>query len=86
MKTIRLTSKRQATFPKELCEEMKLEPGDTVQVDARIVDGERVWVLRPAKGADRKWLGALARYAKGKRHDMKSIRESIRKARKRGLT
>ncbi len=84
MKTIRLTSKRQATFPKELCEEMKLEPGDSVQVDARIVDGERVWVLRPAKNADRKWLGALRRYGKGKPHDMGSIRESIRKARKSG--
>ncbi len=84
MKTIRLTSKRQATFPKELCEEMKLEPGDTVLVEAKVVDGKRVWVLRPAKSYDRKWFGALRRYGKGKPHDMDSVRESIRKARKSG--
>ena len=46
MTTIRLTSKRQATLPRALCDEMHLEAGDAVLVDAKVVDGERVWVLR----------------------------------------
>ena len=84
MKTIRLTSKRQATFPRELCEEMNLEPGDAILVGAKVEDGERVWILRPAKDAHRGWFAALHRYAEGKRHDMESVRESTRKARRRG--
>ncbi len=85
MKSIRLTAKRQATFPKELCEDMKLEPGDTVLVDQKVVDGERVWVLRPAREIDTSWFGCLRRYGKRKkRHDMESIRKSIAKAMKHG--
>lgn len=89
MKTIKLTSKRQATFPKELCEEMKLRPGDSVIVDPKIVDGERVWVVRPVRPVrvvETSWFGSLRRYAKGKPHDMESIRAGIAKARKRGRT
>ena len=84
MKTIRLTSKRQATFPKELCEDMDLRPGDSILIDQRTVDGERVWVLRPAREIDTSWFGSLRRYGKGKPHDMESIRASIGKAMKRG--
>ena len=85
MKTIRLTTKRQATFPKDLCEDMALRPGDAVLVDSRTIDGERVWVLRPARDVDTSWFGCLRRYAgKKKRHDAASIRASIRKAMKRG--
>ena len=84
MKTIRLTAKRQATFPLKLCEDMDLGPGDSVLVDERIVDGERVWVLRPVRDAHQGWFGALRRYAKGKPHDMDAVRKSIGKARKHG--
>jgi bifunctional DNA-binding transcriptional regulator/antitoxin component of YhaV-PrlF toxin-antitoxin module len=84
VKRIRLTSKRQATFSKELCEEMGLEPGDSLLADARVVDGERVWIVRSARDAAQGWFAALRRYARGKRHDMKSVRASMRKARKSG--
>ena len=84
MAAIRLTSKRQATFPRALCEEMRLKPGDRLALDARVVDGERVWVLRPDRQEEPSWFGCLERYARGKSHDMESIRKSIAEARKRG--
>jgi len=84
MATIRLTSKRQATLPRALCEEMRLEPGDAVLVDAKVVDGERVWVLRPVSDAHPEWFGSLRDYARGKPHGMKAVRRSIDKARKDG--
>ena len=82
--TIRLTSKRQATFPRSVCEEMHLKPGDKLTLDARVVDGERVWVIQPDREEEPSWFGCLQRYARGKAHDMKSIRMSIAEARKRG--
>jgi bifunctional DNA-binding transcriptional regulator/antitoxin component of YhaV-PrlF toxin-antitoxin module len=84
MKAIKLTSKRQATFPRDLCEAMGLEPGDAVLVEEKVVDGERLWVLRRAKDIDWSWFGSLRQYAKGKPHDMGSIRASIGKALGRG--
>ena len=84
MPTIRLTAKRQATLPRALCEDMNLEPGDTLLVEAKTVDGERVWVLTPAKDANMAWFGSLKRYAKGKSHHMNTVRKSIRTARKHG--
>ena len=84
MTTIRLTAKRQATLPKRLCEEMRLKPGDSLIVDTRIVDGERVWVIKPAAEVETPWFGKLRSYGKAKRHDMKSIRESVERARSLG--
>ncbi len=84
MAAIKITAKRQATLPKKLCEDMNLQPGDALIVDARIVDGEKVWVLKPAAEVETPWFGRLRRYAKGKRHDMKSIRKSVAEARSRG--
>lgn len=82
MTVIRLTAKRQATLPKRLCEEMSLRPGDTLVVDERVLDGRRVWLLSPADRIDTPWFASLKRYGEGKRHDMKSVRESIAKARR----
>ena len=84
MPTIRLTAKRQATLPRALCDEMNLEPGDTLLVDSKVVDGERVWVLTPAKDANTAWFGSLKRYAKGKSHHMTTVRKSIGRAREHG--
>jgi len=84
MTAIKITAKRQATLPKKLCEEMKFQPGDTLIVDSLMVDGEKVWVIKPAADVETPWFGSLKRYAKGKRHDMKSIRRSIAEARCRG--
>jgi len=82
MAAIRLTSKRQATFPRAVCEEMHLKPGDSLVIETRIVDGERVWVLRPERPPDTSWFGSLRRYARGKTHGMDAIRKSIANARK----
>jgi bifunctional DNA-binding transcriptional regulator/antitoxin component of YhaV-PrlF toxin-antitoxin module len=75
LSTIKLTSKRQATLPKSLCDELGLAPGDEI----REIGDEAVWVLRQ-NAPDTSWIGALSRYAKGKRHDPKSLRASIGKA------
>jgi bifunctional DNA-binding transcriptional regulator/antitoxin component of YhaV-PrlF toxin-antitoxin module len=79
-----MTAKRQATLPKKLCEEMDLKPGDALIVDARVVDGEKVWVMKPAAEIETPWFSSLRPYAKAKRHDMRSIRKSIEKTRSRG--
>ena len=84
MALIRLTAKRQATLPRQLCEELRVRPGDALLVDARVVDGERVWLLKPAVDAGVPWFARLKRYAKGKRHDLASVRSSIEKARRNG--
>jgi hypothetical protein len=53
-------------------------------VDARVIDGERVWLLKPADVVEPNWFGRLRRYARGKRHDLASIRRSVEKARRDG--
>jgi bifunctional DNA-binding transcriptional regulator/antitoxin component of YhaV-PrlF toxin-antitoxin module len=83
MTVIRLTAKRQATLPKRLCEEMSLRPGDAIVVDQRMVDGRSVWLLSPADHIETPWFGSLKRYGQGKRHDMKSVRASIARGRRR---
>jgi bifunctional DNA-binding transcriptional regulator/antitoxin component of YhaV-PrlF toxin-antitoxin module len=37
-----LTAKRQATLPAALCEELGVGPGDALDVERRVVDGETV--------------------------------------------
>lgn len=83
MLKIKLSSKRQATFPKQVCETLGLQPGDDLLLDKGTEHDEEVWYLRPAKPHKRPWLGSLRAYAKGKSHDMDAIRDSIATARKR---
>jgi bifunctional DNA-binding transcriptional regulator/antitoxin component of YhaV-PrlF toxin-antitoxin module len=80
-----MTSKRQVTFPKAVCDELKLEPGDEIALERRLVEGETVWVLRP-KNVDWSWIGAAKpTRAKAKAsHDMDSIRASIAIGRSKG--
>lgn len=76
MASIKITSKRQVTFPVALCKDMGLEPGDRLDLESRFVEGEQVWVIRPQ--ADKfSWIGALKGYGKNRPHDMKKIRRSI---------
>jgi len=84
MTTIKLTAKRQATLPRKLCEELRLEPGDAIAVQKRIVDGKAVWCLEPVTEPDLSWMGRFRKNARGKRHDLESIRRSIRRARAKG--
>ena len=81
MLKLKLSSKRQATFPKHVCTALGLEPGDEVVLDRRTEKCREVWVLRPAKEAARPWLGSLQSYATHKPHDMESVRASIARGR-----
>ena len=82
MSTIRLTTKRQATFPKSLCDDMGLRKGDVLQVEAATQKGKRIWFLRPTPARDMSWFGRFRRFASGKVHEMQAVRRSIARGRK----
>lgn len=85
MTTLTLTSKRQATFPRETCEALGLNPGDVIELEPRDEGGVKVWVLRPQPARNREWVGCLgARARKVTDHSMAAIRESIAAGRKHG--
>jgi bifunctional DNA-binding transcriptional regulator/antitoxin component of YhaV-PrlF toxin-antitoxin module len=84
MPIIKLTSKRQATFPKQLCEELGVHSGDGIEVSRRNVNGKTVWCLMRTETERPRWFGKFRKYAVGKSHAMKDIRASIERARKRG--
>jgi len=77
IETIKLTSKRQATFPAELCKELGVKPGDKLVLGRHIIDGKAAWVLHPPSSVDLSWQGALREFAEGKSDDMGNIRDSI---------
>ncbi len=77
MPSVKITAKRQATFPLETCEALRIGPGDIVDVEPRMIDGERVWVLLPRPSPDRSWVGALKGQIQSEDHSMESIRRSI---------
>jgi AbrB family looped-hinge helix DNA binding protein len=78
MAEVKITSKRQATLPARLCEELGLKPGDRVRVERKVVGGETLWVIRPKRPA---WgfFGAASKYARGKQHSLAAVRRSIEK-------
>ena len=76
MTTIKMTSKRQATFPNELCDSMGIGPGDELVVEHKLIKGELVWILKPRENK-LEWLGGLKKYAQNKFHEMDDIRRSI---------
>ena len=83
MTTMTLTSKRQATLPKETCESLGLKPGDVIELEPRDEGGAKVWVLRPRPVRARKWVGCLGARAKNVTdHSIEAIRESIAAGRK----
>jgi bifunctional DNA-binding transcriptional regulator/antitoxin component of YhaV-PrlF toxin-antitoxin module len=78
MTTLTLTSKRQATFPKETCEALGLKPGDVIELDSRDEGGTKVWILRPRPALERGWVGCLGTKAKAVAdHSMEAVRKSI---------
>ncbi len=77
--TVKLTSKRQATFPAQLCRELGVAAGDDLILERKKIGDEISWLLRPEKKIESKWFGGLRKYAAGKTHDMESIRRSIGK-------
>jgi bifunctional DNA-binding transcriptional regulator/antitoxin component of YhaV-PrlF toxin-antitoxin module len=78
MSTIKITTKRQATLPVELCRELGVRPGDELRIEKKLIRGERVWTLQPGSPPD-SWFGSLRKYARGKSHSLESIRGSIGK-------
>lgn len=85
MTTLTLTSKRQATFPKETCESLGLKPGDVIELEPRDEGGTKVWLLRPHPARPRAWVGCLgSRAKKVADHSLEAIRESIAAGRKGG--
>ncbi len=75
---IKLTAKRQATFPRELCEEMRLEPGNAILVEPAVLEGRKVWVLSPQPACfGEGWTGVLRRYAAAQPHSMVKVRERM---------
>lgn len=79
---IKLSTKRQATFPKSVCEALSLKPGDELVLDSQAGENGRAWLLKPAKKHPRKWLACLKAYARNKSHDMDTIRSGIAQGRK----
>ena len=64
MTTIKLTAKRQATFPAEVCAALGVNPGDRIELKACTQKGGRVWVLKPIVSKERSWSGILSKYAR----------------------
>lgn len=77
IKTVRLTSKRQATLPIQLCEDLGVKPGDEIILERHKTEDEITWLLKPKKKIQSPWFAQLKKYAKNKEHDMASIRGSI---------
>lgn len=71
-----ITTKRQATLPAALCEELGVGPGHRVLLERRVLEGETVWVLRGGK-PDWSWVGAARRYGKRKSHRWAEVKRSI---------
>lgn len=82
MKTIKLTSKRQVTFPAEVCRELGLEAGDEIDLIPSVENGEPGWRLQKHGKPSRSWVGALSHCATNVTdHSMHAIRESIARGR-----
>ncbi len=77
LRSVKLTSKRQATFPASLCEELGVGPGDELFLERREVEGSFAWILRTAAAGGTPWFGALRRFASDKSHEMPDIRRSV---------
>ena len=80
---IKLTSKRRVTFPAKVCQELGVVPGDVLELRAAELDGENVWLLKPAAKPRYKWIDSLKRYAckAGGDHSMEAIRKNVAKGR-----
>jgi bifunctional DNA-binding transcriptional regulator/antitoxin component of YhaV-PrlF toxin-antitoxin module len=75
MLTMTLTAKRQATLPREVCDELGVHPGDQLDLERAIVNGHPVWVMTPHR-LDWSWIGSVS-VPDGISHDLDDIRASI---------
>ena len=81
MQTLKMTTKRQVTFPVKTCEELNIKPGESIMIEKRKIDGAPAWVLLPPDQIDTQWFGAFKNYSKGKSNKISDIRNSIGKKR-----
>ncbi|MFZ4396932.1 MAG: hypothetical protein ACOYOU_15060 [Kiritimatiellia bacterium] len=81
--TIKLTGKRQATFPVAVCESLGVGAGDRLVLTSMNVKGRTVWIIEPPQPDDSAWFGVLHKYVRGRSHDMSAIRASIADGRRR---
>lgn len=81
MTTLKLTSKRQATFPASTCEELGVGPGDQLELEKIRVRGKDVWVLRKQEPLSLPWLEITRPWVKRKNHDWETIKSEIESAR-----
>lgn len=83
MLKVKVSSKRQVTFPKQVCESLGIEPGDEILLDRDVKSNQEVWYLKPAREETetRSWLGSLRGYARNKGHSMDAVRDSIARGR-----
>jgi len=81
---LKITAKRQVTFPAAVCEALAVYPGDTLVLRDGLAGGRRVWTIEAeARPNNESWLGALRPYAERKTsHALSDIRAVV--ARKRG--
>ncbi len=77
MQVLKMTSKRQVTFPVKVCEDLKIKIGESIMIDKREVDGSPAWILMHSKQEDKSWFGAFKKYAQGKSNELSDIRDSI---------
>ncbi|HRJ71138.1 MAG TPA: AbrB/MazE/SpoVT family DNA-binding domain-containing protein [Terrimicrobiaceae bacterium] len=63
MATIKLTAKRQATLPVEVCKALGITRGDSLELLPLLYKNEKVWALKPVVKAKSSWVGSLSRYA-----------------------
>ena len=82
MALIKLTSKRQATLPRRMCDELGVHAGDRIDVSRQLVNGKVVWCLVPDRSIPPLWYGKFRKFASGKSHEMRDIRISVERARK----
>jgi bifunctional DNA-binding transcriptional regulator/antitoxin component of YhaV-PrlF toxin-antitoxin module len=68
MTTIKITAKRQATFPSKVGDALGVKPGDRIALEEQMRKGERVLVLKPVRSPKSSWLFSLAKYAKNASH------------------
>ena len=80
---LKMTAKRQVTFPAAVCETLAVYPGDTLVLRDGQAEGRRVWMIEAEPQPDRaRWMGALRSYAERKEsHALSDIRAAVAKKR-----
>ena len=63
MATIKLTSKRQATLPVQVCQELGIATGDKMELLPLHHNNQKVWVLKPVLKSTSPWIGSLSHFA-----------------------